>query len=308
MKKLLEQFNWVMQQVSKLSYFEQEVICNKMQFAVEDYVKKFPPYAIKVYKDVFGTLLRETGFDTENKTILEIGPGFSIGVAFLAAISGALKVNAVDAFQHEKSEDNDYILAMYKHLLNDRSFFFTNVSKMNESEFTEAFSKCIIKSISGKFEYKPEKISFEFPYQVHNLPYGNDVFDLVYSFATFEHFRKPYDAAREIYRITKPGGISYHSVDLRDHRDFGQPLQFLTMDANSWQKYGDGITGYSFTNRLRSSEIIQCFTSSGFKYCKHIPFLRMSVNDDFRNILHKDFSGFSSDELGILSCIYIFQK
>jgi len=36
MNKLLEQFNWVMQQVLKLSYFEQEVICNKMQFAVED--------------------------------------------------------------------------------------------------------------------------------------------------------------------------------------------------------------------------------------------------------------------------------
>jgi SAM-dependent methyltransferase len=308
MNNLFGQFNGIMQQISQLPFLEQENVCANMQFVFDDYVKRFPPYAIKVYKDVFGTLFRETGFTAENKTILEIGPGFSIGVLFLAAISGASKVNAADAFAHDKGADSDYILSMYTHLLNDRSFIFTNMSKMNENEFTELFTKYITKDESGKFGYNTNKVSFDFPYMVDKLPYDNNTYDCNYSFATFEHFRDPDAAAKELYRITKPGGISYHSVDLRDHRNFDTPLDFLTLNKDTWQQYGKGIKNYSYTNRLRSSEIIECFTNQGFKFCKHIPFLQTSVSDDFRSGLHQDYQKFSSDELGILGCIYIFQK
>jgi SAM-dependent methyltransferase len=298
----------MMQQVAQLPFLEQEIICNKMQFIFDDFVKKFPPYAIKVYKDVFGTLLRETGFTAENKTILEIGPGFSIGVLFLAALSGARKVHAVDAFAHDKGSDHDYILAMYQHLINDHTFFHSAAAVMTEQDFTDRFSSCIAKGADGKFCYRHDRIVFDFPYQVEKLPYDNNMFDCAYSFATFEHFRKPHDAAEELYRVTKPGGISYHSIDLRDHRDFDKPLDFLTIDRDSWERYGSEIVNYSFTNRLRSHEIINCFTDQGFTYLKHIPFLQMSVSNELCKRLHSDYVSLPLSELGILGCIYIFRK
>lgn len=308
MNTQLSQFTTIMHQVAQLPFPEQEIICNKMQFIFDDYVKKFPPYAIKVYKDVFGTLLRETGFTAENKIILEIGPGFSIGVLFLAALSGARKVHAVDAYAHEKGSDHDYILAMYQHLINDHTFFHSPAASMNEQRFTDQFSSCIAKDTDGKFCYRQDRIAFDFPYQVEKLPYDNNIFDCAYSFATFEHFRKPNDAAKELYRVTKPGGISYHSVDLRDHRDFDKPLEFLTIDRDTWERYGSEITNYSFTNRLRSEQIISCFTEQGFTCLKHIPFLQMSVSEDLRNRLHPDYISLTPSELGILGCIYIFRK
>jgi len=308
MNTILNQFTMIMNQIAQLPFYEQEIACNKIQFVFDDYVKKFPPYAIKVYSSVFGTLLNETGFTADNKTILEIGPGFSIGVLFLAAISGALKVYAVDAFAHDKGSDNDYIIAMYQHLIKDHTFLRTVVSAMNENDFTNQFSSYLSKDDNGTFCYRPDKITFDFPYQVEKLPYTDNTFDLAYSFAAFEHFRKPHEAAKELFRVTKPGGINYHSVDLRDHRNFEKPLDFLSIDKTEWSRYGDEITNYSFTNRLRSSELIDCFTQQGFIYKNHIPFIQMSVSDEVRRSLHTDYQSLTSNELGILSCIYIFTK
>lgn len=42
---------------------------------------------------------------------------------------------------------------------------------------------------------------------IHNTPFGDDVFDLVFSQAVFEHLQNPFEAAHELIRITKPGGI-----------------------------------------------------------------------------------------------------
>jgi ubiquinone/menaquinone biosynthesis C-methylase UbiE len=40
----------------------------------------------------------------------------------------------------------------------------------------------------------------------HRLPFGDQQFDLVISNAVFEHLYDPFGAAREIYRVMKPGG------------------------------------------------------------------------------------------------------
>jgi ubiquinone/menaquinone biosynthesis C-methylase UbiE/uncharacterized protein YbaR (Trm112 family) len=52
----------------------------------------------------------------------------------------------------------------------------------------------------------------------HNLPFKDAVFDAVVSFSTFEHLSDPTVAAKEIYRVLKPGGA------LRLQTAFLQPL------------------------------------------------------------------------------------
>ena len=149
---------------------------------------------------------------------------------------------------------------------------------------------------------------FHFPCSVERVPFPDGFFDCVYSFATFEHFRDPDGAAAELFRITKPGGVNYHSVDLRDHRNFNEPLEFLTLSAEQWRDVGGRLPGYSHTNRLRSSEIAACFARQGFKPLRDLPFLRRSVSADLRSRLHSDYHPLSDRELGILGCVYIFQK
>ncbi|UCV20755.1 class I SAM-dependent methyltransferase [Ferribacterium limneticum] len=43
----------------------------------------------------------------------------------------------------------------------------------------------------------------------HDLPFANDTFDVVFSQAVMEHMKDPFRAAKEIARITKPGGLVY---------------------------------------------------------------------------------------------------
>jgi SAM-dependent methyltransferase len=42
---------------------------------------------------------------------------------------------------------------------------------------------------------------------LHTLPFGDAVFDVVHSQAVFEHIADPFAAARELLRVTKPGGL-----------------------------------------------------------------------------------------------------
>jgi SAM-dependent methyltransferase len=42
---------------------------------------------------------------------------------------------------------------------------------------------------------------------VHNLPFENSTFDVVFSAATFEHYYDPWKVAREVHRVLKPGGL-----------------------------------------------------------------------------------------------------
>lgn len=71
---------------------------------------------------------------------------------------------------------------------------------------------------SGDRKYPDQRVvSFEYmPFELpdvfgdgHALPFADAVFDAVFSQAVMEHMRDPYLAAREISRVTKPGGIVY---------------------------------------------------------------------------------------------------
>ncbi len=308
MHDVLEKFDSMMQGLRNLPFYEQEALCKRMSFSLEDHMKRFPAYAVRVYQDVFGTLFRETGFSPKGKSILEIGPGFSVGVLFLAGLSGAANVCAVDAFAHDKGSDNDYISSMYVQVLRDRSFLIGEARCLDDDAFTDAFARFVRQEANGRFAYRPEKLDVQFPYSVERLPYADESFDCVYSFATFEHFRDPDAAVGELRRITRPGGVNFHSVDLRDHRNFEEPLEFLSLSEDQWREVGRKSGGYSFTNRLRSTEITERFTRGGFKQLKELPFLTCSISTDLRNRLMPEYQRFSDDVLGILGCRYIFQK
>lgn len=66
----------------------------------------------------------------------------------------------------------------------------------------------------------------------HRLPFGNNVFDAVVTFNTFEHLYDPNQAASEVYRVLKPGGR------LILHTAFLQPVHEAPHHYYNTTEYG----------------------------------------------------------------------
>ncbi len=308
----LTAFSGFFKEIKKLPFPEQQAAWGTAAFSLDDFGKRFPPAATKVFCDLFGTLDKEINFDIREKLVLEVGPGFNFGVGLLAALSGAKKVFAVDAYPHTKGADHDFILAMLASLLEERSFFFSGIKGLSDDDFTNHIARHVATDKANRFHYRKDKLELLFPYYAEKLPFKENAFDLIYTSAAFEHFLRPRQAVQEMYRVTKPGGISLHSVDLRDHRNFQKPLDFLALSDEQWlQVFKEkNNSSYSHTNRLRSSEIVSLFEEQGFKTLKVLPmpFVTCTVKDELYRRMTDHYKKISQDELGILGCKYIFRK
>jgi ubiquinone/menaquinone biosynthesis C-methylase UbiE len=56
------------------------------------------------------------------------------------------------------------------------------------------------------FEYLDYELADAYG-DIHSLPFADDAFGLVCSQAVFEHVRDPFQAAEELTRVTRPGGL-----------------------------------------------------------------------------------------------------
>ena len=105
-----------------------------------------------------------------------------------------------------------------------------------------------------------EKFRVFAPMPGEELPDEAGEADLVFSFSVLEHVRRPREFLRRAFELTAPGGVHVHTIDLRDHRDFSRPLEFLRMTADEYEAANGGSE-----NRLRSCEQIELFREAGFE-------------------------------------------
>jgi SAM-dependent methyltransferase len=98
------------------------------------------------------------------------------------------------------------------------------------------------------------------PVSSENLDLPDGSMDVVFSLAVLEHVRRPQVVIDNIYRMTRPGGWCLHAIDLRDHRDFDNPLDFLKMDEPSY--LAERPNG---ENRWRASDFLDAFSAAGFE-------------------------------------------
>lgn len=178
------------------------------------------------------------------KTILEIGPGDSIGTAVIAASYGA-KAILLDSGDFATTDISFYIGLTNE--LRGRGLHPPDLS--NVTSLREILDLCSSVYLTGGVT---SYSSIE-----------SETIDLIFSQAVLEHIDRLsfQDAMRECYRVLKPNGQASHQIDLRDH--LGGGLNNLRFSHRIWESRLFRKSGF-YTNRLRRAEMLDCFTACGF--------------------------------------------
>lgn len=177
-----------------------------------------------------------SALDIKGKTLLELGPGGSLGFGLLALQSGAKKYYAIDDGIH------------------------TFVGKRQLLQYSQLCGD--MKNIQHYFipqkdgvSYNPHFIQYLSINQESTYPLPDNSIDVIYSCAVLEHVHDLTLCFSEMTRVLKPGGILYHEVDLRDHIFSQKSLWFLTL-SDHWFHLLFSHTG-GFVNRKRKSHYRQ---------------------------------------------------
>jgi SAM-dependent methyltransferase len=195
---------------------------------------------LRRYSEVIG----EETFSVAGKVCLELGTGNSPDIAFLMMLSGASRSIMLDTAQllnvpFQNGKEYQELVATLQSAAMDR-IKFVNVP--------ETVTSADLDRLASGLEY--------LTYDGITLPLPDASVDIVYSKSVLEHVRHPDSLFEELRRISKPGALHLHIIDLRDHfkiiDDYsvkGDWLEFLVYDEKTWEKKCTNT--YAWCNRLR---------------------------------------------------------
>lgn len=191
---------------------------------------KYIEYTKSQYKS-----LRKNIPGLDGKTMLELGPGGSVGLGLLSLRDGLKKYIAIDNENHLNDKKT---VPMYQSLLG---------------------AKAILSKLMKKVEVMP--LNKEFGYDLKN-----ESVDIIYSCAVLEHVKDLESCFLEMTRVLKKGGLMNHQVDLRDHVFSQKNLSFLLIPS----KIFDFLFGNTdcWVNRSRWSNYKKIFHKNGLKVKK----------------------------------------
>lgn len=201
-----------------------------------------PDYALRVVRWHVKQIGRP---DLRDLTVLELGPGDSLGTAVIAKALGAHRIILIDAGAFATTEPARYI-ALADHLRRN-GLYPPDLSGCDTLE--EVLRRCNASYLSNGVK------------SLESL--ASDSVDVVFSHAVLEHLRKRdvLSTFKELVRVTKADGVGSHKVDLADHLD-GR-LNNLRFSERMWEAEWIASSGF-YTNRIRYGEMCRMLTLSGF--------------------------------------------
>lgn len=231
-------------------------------------------YARRVWDNHAGALVHCQG--TPTKALLELGPGeggFTIGNALAAGFETICLVDVQRLF-----EPAAYLTP-------------------------EALALC---GVTLPSEVARSRVR----YQTEGLPclcgLAGEAFDLVFSNTVLQHVRRAEVPAylRELFRITRPGGVGSHRVDFRDM--LGGSLNNLRIGSGLWERDWFARSGF-YTNRLRHSELTGGFRAAGFEIIKDSVDLFDACPEAARHRC-REFHGLTEEDLLVKGCNLVVRK
>ena len=224
----------------------------------------------------------------QGASILELGPGDSIGTAIIINAYGghATLVDEVPAatvkpsvYQHIES----YVL---------ESGVSTKLKVMGNEEFPTLLKKFDCKYLTSGLA------------SLRTLQ--TESFDGIFSQAVLEHVEKAtfQQVMNELFRVSKKGSLSSHRVDLKDH--LSGSLNNLRFSNWIWESKPFQNSGF-YTNRLRFSEHINAFEAAGFEILR-VDVDRWNSLPLDKSKIHSDFSHFTEEELMVSGFTVLLRK
>ena len=227
-------------------------------------------------RSVFNSHIKSIGKHTSTQphSLLELGPGDSVSTAIWARACAIDSTILVDAGRFATLDVNAYKGALrLAGLENHQAARAPSLDQM----LRELGTTYLCNGLIG----------------LQSIPCGS--IDAIFSNAVLEHVRRSEFAQtiRELFRIQRPGGVSSHQIDLRDH--LGGGLNSLRISHRIWESTLFLQSGF-YTNRLRCSEIRSICTDAGWEIldCTERKWDHLPTP---RKVLHKEFLKFTDEEL-----------
>jgi hypothetical protein len=227
------------------------------------------------------------------KTVLDVGPGPTLGAAVLMACAGA-RVSVADL--DLVSWDPAFHPAFFASLL-------SRLEGRGETYLAP------LRRIVAEGEFHPSIISM-LQSSAEGLGQTGMAHDLIFSNSTFEHVEDVPQAIQSLWSVTPPGGLGFHHIDFRDHRDFTDPLRFLTLDQGAFDRIKAGPMG-NFGTRLRLADFVRLFQAAGFEVVAVRPDQQRASAEyvtSVRPLLSPEFQGLADSELDVLGALICVRR
>jgi SAM-dependent methyltransferase len=223
--------------------------------------------------------------------VLEVGPGQTLGPAVLLACSGA-RVAVADRFC--ASWNPEFHGAFYSALREQVAW--------RGAAYVVPIDRLLAANGFAPDVVRVHALAAEELWQI------GERFDVVLSNAVLEHVQDIDVTAANLASVTVPGGYGLHQVDLRDHRDFSRPLEYLTMSRLDYDALRQ-LNRCEGGGQWRLSAIGAAFEAAGFSQTASP---NLYVEDDYladvRPRLHPDFAGLSEADLAAISAFYVMRR
>ena len=147
--------------------------------------------------------------------LLEIGPGHSMGVAFGLLAAGAQEVYALDVQRYAELSNLDPYKAV--------------ISECQRIGLLPQQANILAENLVSRLHYELVNDDGRWPVEDRSI-------DVVYSYFSGEHLRRPGDVVHAIRRVLQPDGMCIFAIDLEDHLHREDNwLQFLYYEPRLWK-------------------------------------------------------------------------
>jgi SAM-dependent methyltransferase len=230
--------------------------------------------------------------------VLEIGPGGNVGFGLLALLAGASSAACLDiAPGAQAAEPNDLYPALVKTASTYPDTYLVAPALLERAgQDPEGLARELLARITYHASMDIAK---------HDLPTAS--LDVICSHTCFEHFADPAGAITQIARLLRPGGVTSHQIDLRDHRDFTHPLDFLAHGNAVWRLTTSNLPN-AVHNRWRASEYRAAFAQQGLEVQYLEITHKTTVTEEMRHQFARCFQAMDLEDLGILNLLLVARK
>jgi SAM-dependent methyltransferase len=245
----------------------------------------------------YSPFLAKSSSGPERGRVLEIGPGINLGTGLLFSLEGAEKYYGLDIYQDPdlySAPQYEALVALLQDVAPER------IKRTPES---------IFKVSGGLVSFDPERVEYLCPHESYDISLPDGSLDLIYSHSTLEHVSDPERTIEAIARTLRSGGITAHHIDLRDHRDFSKPLEFLKVSTADWRrKFPEGGSVPTFLNRWRASDFKRALEKNGFQVITVQPTTTCDVTAAMREAFAAPYNAYELSDLQTLSVMVVARK